>query len=127
MPHVDWLPTDASNVSFARTYAWEYYEFDISEPAFLKWASHWQLNEIQEPFYVTRYTIIGSPPPTSTYDGPRQLLEALDIEPPKEPSRYTAEIRNGLMYYFHNERTHGGTYIAFDRTTGRAYFHYHAR
>lgn len=127
LPHVDWLPDDATNVSFSRTYSWEYYEFDISEAAFKKWASHWQLNEIQEPFYITRYTINDSPSLTDTYDGPRQLLITRGIQLPAQLSNHTAEIRHGLMYFLHNDRTHGGTYVAFDRTVGRAYFHYHAR
>ncbi len=46
---VKWLPIAASNVSFARSYSWSYYVFDIPEEDFLRWATKWKLSEIQEP------------------------------------------------------------------------------
>jgi hypothetical protein len=121
-----WLPKAASDVSFARTCNWQYYEFDISEPEFVRWASRWELSEIDEPFFVTRFSVLDSP--GALYDGPRDVLERRSgsLIPENLPG-YTAQITEGLCYHHYDEKRHGGVYVAFDRGTSRAYFHSAAR
>ena len=59
---VAWLPPSATNVSYARNYNRRYFEFDISEAEFTKWANEYSLSEISNPINVTRYTIIVDDP-----------------------------------------------------------------
>ncbi|MFO0941740.1 MAG: hypothetical protein U0930_13370 [Pirellulales bacterium] len=123
---VPWLPTTASNVSYACTYGWQYYEFDISEAGFRDWASSWKIEEIREPFYITTYRVLDARA-ASVYDGPRDFLIGELQDLPDELPSYTAVIKSGLYFYSYNSKNHGGLYIAFDRNKQRAYYHYHAR
>lgn len=124
LPNVAWLPNAASNVSFARSYNWRYYEFDISEAEFRHWATTWELSEITVPFYVTTFRFLDSqePPIRIRYDGPRDYLERKGVAIPETLPDYTAEIKNGLCYYHYQEHNHGGVYVAFDRVKQRVYF-----
>jgi hypothetical protein len=116
---VDWLPDSATKISYAKCYNWDLYEFDIAENDFLIWADRFELSEITEPFYITRYNIDDS----RVFDGPESFLGGkLEAVP-----EYTAMITNGLFYYDYKEHNHGGIYVAFDREDQRAYFHYAAR
>lgn len=108
LPSVTWLPSSASNISYARNYNRQHFEFNITEPEFVKWANAYSLNEISKPVQVTRYTIM--------IDGPSALNADVTVNP-----RYTATITNGLANS-HTQSNHGGYSIAFDRDRERAYF-----
>ena len=105
LPAVAWLPSSASNISYSKNYNRRYFEFDITEPEFRKWAKDYSLAEISNPIHVTRYTI---------------MLEDLNADVTSNP-RYTALISNGLCDS-HAQSNHGGYSIAFDRDQKRAYF-----
>ena len=106
LPAVEWLPA-ASNISFAQSYNWRYFEFDISEPEFIEWANHYSLREITAPIQIPRYTRV--------LDNPSV---ALDME--NDP-QYTAFVTNGLMDS-HTAQSGRGYIIAFDRNRNRGYF-----
>lgn len=108
LPSVTWLPSSANNVSYARNYNRQYFEFDITELEFVEWANAYSLNEISKPIHVTRYTIM--------IDQPTALNTDVTVNP-----RYTATISNGLADS-HTQSNHGGYSIAFDRDRKRAYF-----
>ena len=105
---VAWLPPSATNVSYAKNYNRRYFEFDISEIEFTKWAREYSLAEISNPIDVTRYTIMIDD------------LGALTADIQGNP-RYTAVISNGLTDS-HTQSNHGGYTVVFDRDRGRAYF-----
>jgi hypothetical protein len=52
---VSWLPPEATNVSYYKTYSWTAYEFDIDEAGFRKWADDYKLSPIKEPQKIRRY------------------------------------------------------------------------
>lgn len=111
---VDWLPPEASHVSFYKSYSWTAYEFDIPEAGFRTWASRWQIQDIETPFTITRYKYF-------TTDHP-----AYDPNPEGPFYRFEAEakatITNGYFYRTPPRGNGGGTYVAYDRDGGRAYF-----
>jgi len=108
-----YVPESATDVSFARGYRGTIsYEFNTDESSFRTWvargigsmeanAAGVPTREIVEPFRIERYGGIG-----------RQLGG------PKE-----TEIVDGLYYCWRKEDR--GVYAAFDRQTGRAYYHAH--
>lgn len=114
---VDWLPASASKISFAKCHNWQLFEFDISEDGFEAWADRWDVSEISEPFYITRYTMLESDQ-SFLLDGNESELGEL----PEEIPEYIAVVRNGLAYG-KKYSNHGGIYVAYDRDEGRAYFY----
>lgn len=113
---VDWLPEDATNVSFYRSYLNTAYEFDISEQGFRDW-SHWELEEISEPVGFSRYLTFSTPRPQEPDSPTRAEIEALALE----YSKRGVTIRNGL-YYGYLQDNGGGVWVGYDRESGRAYF-----
>ena len=60
IPHVDWLPNSATNVSFYKSGSFTAYEFNISEPSFSEFAKakSWNIKEITgKPFKMLSYRI----------------------------------------------------------------------
>ena len=54
--HVDWLPDEASDVSFFISYSYTAYEFKISEAVFVEEVcGKWTFNEITGPENISRY------------------------------------------------------------------------
>jgi hypothetical protein len=112
---VDWLPAEARNVSFFRSYSWTAYEFDISEAAFKKWASDWDVAELTSPQTVARYGF--------GYDQWMNIQSADDdMEAQRRTElRWYTRISRGL-YYRHEQSNGGGVTVGYDRDAGRAYF-----
>lgn len=113
---VDWLPEDATNVSFYRSYLNTAYEFDISERGFRDW-SRWELEEITEPVRIPRYLAYSTPPPQEPRDPTIDEIEAFALE----YSKRGATIKNGL-YYGYLQDNGGGIWVGYDRESGRAYY-----
>ena len=105
---VAWLPLSATNVSYAKNYNRRYFEFDITEAEFTKWANEYLISEISKPIGVTRYTIM--------VDDPDVVPADIEANP-----HYTAIITNGLADK-HTQSNHGGYTVVFDRDQKRAYF-----
>lgn len=107
------LPDGATDVSYCRGHRGTIaYEFTIDEARFRDWVSSGigsieaqsagiPLQEITSPFTIKRYYLY-----SSELSGP-----------------YDVTIASGLSYTWSKEDR--GVYAAFDRTTGRAYFHAH--
>ena len=109
---VDWLPATASNVSYYKSYLNTAYEFDISEANFVRW-SRWKLQPITTPVEFLRCTYFLRDPSDSGLSP--TVSEAIDLS-------HIVQISNGL-FYEERQPNGGGVEVAFDRDTGRAYFH----
>ncbi|MEZ6138749.1 MAG: hypothetical protein R3C53_28010 [Pirellulaceae bacterium] len=116
LARVDWLPEDATNVSFYRSYMNTAYEFDISESGFRDW-SRWDVTEIQEPVGLSRYLAFSTPRPVEPPNPTPEQMKAFALE----YSRRGVTIRDGL-YYGHTHDNGGGVWVGYDRTCGRAYY-----
>jgi hypothetical protein len=113
--HVNWLPRTASDICYFKAYSNTAYEFNIPENDFVNWAAEHKLSEIHKPFRIERYT---------------QSLTDLSGRPAgrSHPSWKDYEnigwitITNGLCYSSPPRGNGGGTYYAYDRVSGRAYY-----
>jgi hypothetical protein len=111
---VSWLPADARNVSYYRTYSWTAYEFDIGEAAFRKWAAgEYDLKEISEPRSIMRYSYKNF---ARQWRGRRES-DAYEAEKEK----HFAAITDGL-YHFETWRNGGSIHVVYDRQKQKAYY-----
>jgi hypothetical protein len=127
---VSWLPEEASDICYYRSYGFTAYEFDISEQGFLDWAESrwagWDVQPIEEPVSVTRYRSRTDSDPPYDWDAANDLMD----EDPEEWERqyyarraiYNASISHGF-YYGHETGNGGGVQVAYDSEKGRAYVH----
>jgi len=110
---VSWLPDAATNVSYYKSYSFTAYEFDISEEDFKKWAWKWDVKKIDKPVKVGRYTR-------------RTLLMPDDpdeVEYDEYQNEVWAKIKVGYYYTTPPRGNGGGTSVAYNLFTGRAYFY----
>lgn len=112
---VSWLPKEATNVSYYRSYSFTAFEFDISEDAFKKWAKEWDIKRIKNPIDVTRYTLTTTGNPSIGYDSNAKNSH-------KDQCRTRARITNGYYYRTIPRSDGGSTHVAYDLDIGRAYF-----
>ena len=117
LARVDWLPEEATNVSFYRSYLNTAYEFDISERRFREW-SRWKLEEIVDPVHVPRYLAFSTPIPQEPDNASNAEMDALAMEYAKRG----VTIRDGL-YYRYMQDNGGGVWVSYDRRSGRGYFY----
>ena len=115
--HVDWLPDEASNVSFYKSYSYKAFEFDISENGFLEWAQRWDVQPIASPVTILRYSLMTTAVPDYNKPNPTQDERLLQLQ--QHPSQ-RATIRDGY-YYDYEDSSYGGVSVAYDRSKGRAY------
>lgn len=99
---VSWLPTQATNVAYYRSYVFTAFEFDIPEADFRYWARQWDVQPITRPQTILRYSFYAH----VTHD-------------PAHPQH--ARLHDGL-YYEHRQSNGGGVAVGYDRELGRAYF-----
>lgn len=113
-PCASWLPAEATQVSYYKTYSWTAFEFQISEDGFKKWASHWQVAEIVDFFTIGRYTtrILERPKYDNDPNSPYAIYEL----------QTRATITNGICFRTPPRANGGGTCVAFDRNKGRAFY-----
>lgn len=97
---VGWLPAAATNISYYRSYTNKAYEFDISQQSFLDWADRWNPQPITQPVRITTCQGFITPGNGSTSVEVSQGLAGSE------------EFGNG-----------GGVWVAYDSSTGRAYFY----
>lgn len=116
LPSVDWLPNEASNVSYCRSYLNTAYEFDINETAFRDW-SRWELSEIAEPVQISRYLASSKPSPQEPPNSTLKQLNAINVA----MAERGATVRDGL-YYAYVQDNGGGIWVGYDRQSGRAYY-----
>ena len=108
IPSADWLPLEASDISYIETegFGWNRFsEFTISEPKLRVFAeeNQWSL-EATENVFVHMRSILGEPPLREFYGDPADyILRALVYEDRKE--------------------NRGGVTLTYDLDTGRAYLH----
>lgn len=117
---VSWLPREAINVSYYKTYSNTFYEFDISENGFKKWASDWMPEKISEPVKIRRYTAMTEKPPEHSGN----VWTEKDMEAETHYQEYViyATIKKGYYFRTPPRGNGGGTYVAYDLEKGRAYF-----
>lgn len=122
---VDWLPSEASDVSYYRSYLFTAYEFDISEEGFLKWASDWEVKPVQAPYTIRRYSSALNRLPYPG-DRDRRMSDPTDVEEFSEAMRaWEAEQRATITtgyWYERVQRNGGGVWVAYDRDRKRAYY-----
>jgi hypothetical protein len=106
LPRVDWLPQEATNVSFLRSYGRTAFEFDIDERGYWEWVKY-PVQEIEEPLRIIRYSLSND-----------NRLNVGDLRRPNYPR---ATIEDGL-FYEERRSNGGGVATAYDRSKGRAYF-----
>ncbi len=119
---VRWLPREAVDVSYYRSYGYTCYEFTISERGFLAWARErkWNIRPITVPVTVPRFTRMVVPSPVAPVgfsgDWAKFYRDFKAWEAQSKaviPSGWTDSVRWG---------DGGGYVVAYDRTSGRAYF-----
>ena len=124
---VDWLPAEATDINFCRSYGFTAFEFKISEAGFLEWAAtaahrdrdsieYQPVTDVSEPtgkrfFPIERYN--------SYRAGDQDLPEDFDYD--KHRRATTIEITNGLRGEMRRGSA-GGYSIGYDRDTGTAYY-----
>lgn len=115
---VDWLPKEATNVSYYKTYSYTAFEFDISEEGFKRWASRWNFEKTKTPKGISRYNRITVKMPKFDNKDSDKSMEEFD----KYRSTVGATISNGYYYSTPPRGNGGGTYVAYDSDKGRAYY-----
>ena len=116
LPRVDWLPEEASDISFYRSYSNTAYEFKISERDFLRGANrNWKFQEIEEPVSVPRYLYFLALKNHKDYGSWEEMKKGCFVT-----------ISEGV--FSEVRRKNGGGHIAvYDRKTGYAYVHTNPR
>ncbi len=109
---VPWLPSDATDVSYYRSYGWTAYEFSIGEQEFRKWASKYDLSEIDETVHMERWSWI-------TFLNESSNLSSEEFQ--RLQSAHLTSIDSGLIGGI-GWGNGGRELVAFDRVAGRAYF-----
>jgi hypothetical protein len=109
---VAWLPPEATNVSYYKTYSWTAYEFDIDEDGFRKW-SDCPLTPITEKIAVERY---------SYENFMKRRLGCCNEQYEHERATHIAIVTDGLHYSYLNPSAGGRRSVVYDREKHRAYF-----
>jgi len=112
---VDWLPGEATNISFYKRRAWVSFEFNISEQGFFNWAKKWTKAEVKiidKPVEMWRYTYYTIPSPSP--DSSEEIRNEYQ-------SKIKKTINHGYYYMTPPRPNGGGTHIGYDLDTGRAY------
>lgn len=93
IPAVPWLPAAASDISYIKSYTFTAYEFDITQPEFVRWSDQngWHANPVT---------------------GRASLLDW---------QKQNVTIEAGL-FYAHEFGNGGGVWVAYDSKARRAYF-----
>jgi hypothetical protein len=109
---VKWLPSDAKNISYYKTYSWTAFEFDIPEPSFNQWINKkWVMKPVGKDHSIMRYC--------SSNGNHRTCSCYQQCNNPKE--KCIAVITNGV--YDSQRWSNGGGYsVVFDRDAQRAYY-----
>ena len=114
---VSWLPDEASNISFYRSYRFTAYEFDISEAGFERW-SQWPVNDLSTPKKIARYLVRTEPEsPAPSFDATDEQLIAYH----RARQNQYAKITDGL-YYEIEQSNGGGVWVGYDRQKGRVFY-----
>ena len=121
---VKWLPAEATNVSFYLSYNYTAFEFDIDERGFKEWVKPHEVQRIEGGFRITRYNF-----PENRLRMGRVALDSEDYEDVRE--RYWRlsymDITNGYKHKKLFGRSGGRRHIAYDLSTGRAYYQHNPR
>ena len=125
---VDWLPEEANQVSFHKSYGFTAYEFNISEKGFLDLARRegWEIKPIgAETVSVERYLshrLMTALKGKSVGDSDQEQEEhQKKYEEWKRDSRHI--IAKGYYYKWLRGQTGGGIWVGYDSENGRAYYH----
>lgn len=124
---VDWLPAEATDISYCRSYGFTAFEFKISEAGFREWAAaaayqsresveFLPITEISELtgnriFPIERYNSYG--------EAGRAVPAGVDYNEHRKAT--TIDIKNGLRGEMRRGSA-GGYSIGYDRDTGMAYW-----
>ena len=114
---VSWLPDEATDVSYYKSYGWTAYEFTISESGFRKWASKYPLQEIDETLHMERWSWVNFSRESSGLSTNEYHTSMLD---------HLTSIEEGLLGGASWDNG-GRELMAFDRAAGRAYFQFNPR
>lgn len=121
--NVDWLPADATDINFCRSYGFTAFEFKISESGFLEWAAtvtHPDRDYVEyQPVTEISELIEERFFPIRRYNANQDLPEGVDYE--DHLRNTTIEIKNGLRGEM-RKGSAGGYSIGYDRDTGTAYY-----
>ncbi|MCF6312099.1 MAG: hypothetical protein L3J39_06585 [Verrucomicrobiales bacterium] len=114
---VDWLPQEATNISYYKSYIFTAYEFDISEKGFKKWVSNFdQVRVIEKPTTIARYSLAKD-----------HYIDGAD-ESNWIPDTESSYIKISKGYYSgHTDMDGGGHHVGYDSIKGRAYRQYNPR
>lgn len=130
---VDWLPAEATKISYYRSYVFTAYEFQISEAGFREWAStkEFRPSDSVEFQPVTEVSEIHGKKlfPIQRYN--RFGVDGLEHSDDHEShaafeKATTIDIRNGLRGESRRGSA-GGYSIGYDRDTGTAYYQMNPR
>lgn len=115
---VKWLPSDAKNVSYYKTYSWTAFEFDMPEQSFNKWINKkWMMKPIEKEHLIERSCL---------RNGNHKTCSCYQKECNNPKEKCFALITNGV--YDSQRWSNGGGYnVAYDRDAQRAYYQYNPR
>ena len=110
---VKWLPSDAKNISYYKTYLWTAFEFDIPEQSFSKWINKkWTMKPVEKEHLIERACLRNGSHKTCSCDQQK-------CDNPKE--KCFVVITNGV--YDSQRWNNGGGYnVVYDRNAQRAYY-----
>jgi len=111
--NVSWLPKNATNVSYIRSYTFTAFEFDIPEPEFLKWAERWKVQPVSAPCKIRRYTTMSN-----------RLPPSRDSSLDDWRDRAVQEVTISDGYFWSDPPSGSGRNVSvgYDRIRGRAYY-----
>ena len=127
---VDWLPAEATNISYHKDYMTNAYEFQISEAGFRQWAAEVASEPVSEFLIYEPVADIAKDEPCCMYRykffaGKKQASMKGSDEAEWFKSSLI-EIENGLRGEL-RFRNGGGYSIGYDRDSGTAYWHWSRR
>lgn len=104
--NVQWLPLNAKDASFYRSYDYTAFEFNIGEQDFLTWAKSnaWETKPLDKPTVIGRYTA-----------GPKFQRK------PGDPTEHTA-AKGHIYEKLREGSTDEGVRVVYDSEAGRAFF-----
>ena len=127
LQRVEWLPEEATSITFYKSYGYTAYEFKISEEGFLKWAE----NVVYESDDAASYQAITDV--SNLVDGNQGFVRRYNFATEREAAKLkeidyetylqntSVVITNGLWGSMRRGSA-GGYEIGYDRITGTAYF-----
>ncbi|WP_165067836.1 hypothetical protein [Paludisphaera rhizosphaerae] len=121
---VSWLPEEATDVTYSRSYGLTEAEFRIPEPAFLAWARKrgWDLKPIEHAITVpTAFGLTSHNPAVALARAPANVQDQLQEAYQDWLSKAEVRVHDGWQAEYRQDNG-GGYRVVYARKTGRAHY-----